>query len=76
VLNNVGMELSFYALDWIGDGIYRFGLLDQCIIPSDKNDCNMIEDAYCIIKTLEVSYCFLFSDQPNKIYLMFMINID
>ncbi|CAG8718083.1 4925_t:CDS:2, partial [Funneliformis caledonium] len=50
----VGMELSFYALDWIGDGVYRFGLLDQCIIPSDKNDCNMIEDAYCVIKTLEI----------------------
>ena len=51
----LGLELNFYAMDWIGSGVYRFGLLDRCRIPVDDNYCNILEDAYCILKLLEVS---------------------
>ncbi|CAI2177722.1 13174_t:CDS:10 [Funneliformis geosporum] len=36
----VGLELNFYAMDWSG-------------IPADGGDCFMLEDAYCILKSLE-----------------------
>ncbi|CAG8617319.1 4012_t:CDS:2, partial [Cetraspora pellucida] len=48
-----GLELNFYAMDWRGSGVYRFGLLDRCMIPVDDNYCNILEDAYCILKLLE-----------------------
>ncbi|CAG8637254.1 796_t:CDS:2 [Paraglomus brasilianum] len=48
-----GLELNFYAMDWRGSGVYRFGLLDRCRIPVDDNYCNILEDAYCILKLLE-----------------------
>ncbi|CAG8614276.1 9934_t:CDS:10 [Ambispora gerdemannii] len=50
---SVGLELNFYAMDWSGSGIYRFGLIDRCRIPADEDDCFMLEDAYCILKSLE-----------------------
>ncbi|PKY57612.1 hypothetical protein RhiirA4_449069 [Rhizophagus irregularis] len=49
----VGLELNFYVMDWQGNGIYRFGLIDQCRIPVDEDDCGNLEDAYCVLKSLE-----------------------
>ncbi|CAG8715280.1 4428_t:CDS:2 [Funneliformis caledonium] len=49
----VGLELNFYAMDWQGNGIYRFGLVDRCRIPVDEDDCSNLEDAYCVLKSLE-----------------------
>ncbi|CAI2183204.1 8443_t:CDS:10 [Funneliformis geosporum] len=49
----VGLELNFYAMDWCGAGIYRFGMVDRCRLPSDDSDCGILEDAYCILKLLE-----------------------
>ncbi|RIB00610.1 hypothetical protein C2G38_2150799 [Gigaspora rosea] len=48
-----GLELNFYAMDWIGSGIYRFGLIDRCRIPVDIDECEILEDVYCILKSLE-----------------------
>ncbi|CAG8710089.1 14647_t:CDS:2, partial [Funneliformis mosseae] len=48
-----GLELNFYAMDWCGAGIYRFGMVDHCRLPSDDSDCGILEDAYCIFKLLE-----------------------
>ncbi|RHZ74319.1 hypothetical protein Glove_226g27 [Diversispora epigaea] len=48
-----GLELNFYAMDWTGSGIYRFGLLDRCRIPADDDCCSILEDSYCILKLLE-----------------------
>ncbi|CAG8477785.1 11474_t:CDS:10 [Acaulospora morrowiae] len=48
-----GLELNFYAMDWSCSGIYRFGLIDQCRLPSDEDEFGMLEDAYCILKLLE-----------------------
>ncbi|PKK74412.1 hypothetical protein RhiirC2_738898 [Rhizophagus irregularis] len=49
----VGLKLNFYAMDWRGNGMYRFGLIDQCTLPLNKNYCNMLEDTYCVLKSLE-----------------------
>ncbi|CAG8506822.1 17806_t:CDS:10 [Acaulospora morrowiae] len=49
----IGLELNFYAMDWSGAGIYRFGLIDQCRLPSDEDEFGILEDAYCILKLLE-----------------------
>jgi len=42
-------------MDWSGAGIYRFGLVDRCRLPSDEDEFGILEDAYCILKLLEVS---------------------
>ncbi|CAI2191201.1 4389_t:CDS:2, partial [Funneliformis geosporum] len=47
------VELSFYAMDWIGCGIYRFGKLDKCELPVDEDDLSILEDAYYILRLLE-----------------------
>ncbi|GES84237.1 hypothetical protein GLOIN_2v831856 [Rhizophagus clarus] len=49
----VGLELNFYAMDWCEAGIYRFGMVDHCRLPSEDSDCGILEDAYCILKLLE-----------------------
>ncbi|CAG8590761.1 1155_t:CDS:10 [Funneliformis mosseae] len=49
----IGLEVNFYAMDWIGAGIYRFGLVDRCRLPSDEDEFGMLEDSYCILKLLE-----------------------
>lgn len=49
----IGLELNFYAMDWLGAGIYRFGLVDRCRLPSDEDEFGMLEDSYCILKSLE-----------------------
>ncbi|CAG8669738.1 7544_t:CDS:2, partial [Funneliformis mosseae] len=49
----VGVELSFYAMDWIGCGIYRFGKIDKCELSVDEDDLSILEDAYCILRLLE-----------------------
>ncbi|CAG8461713.1 13899_t:CDS:10 [Cetraspora pellucida] len=48
-----GLEINFYAMDWSGAGIYRFGLIDQCRLPSDEDEFGILEDAFCIFKLLE-----------------------
>ncbi|CAG8645308.1 10731_t:CDS:2, partial [Ambispora leptoticha] len=48
-----GLELNFYAMDWMGSGVYRFGLIDRCRIPADIDDCDILEDAYCILNLLQ-----------------------
>ncbi|RIA88385.1 hypothetical protein C1645_826451 [Glomus cerebriforme] len=47
------LELNFYAMDWLGAGIYRFGLVDQCRLPSAEDECGILENTYCILKSLE-----------------------
>ncbi|CAG8648740.1 6972_t:CDS:10, partial [Funneliformis caledonium] len=49
----IGLEVNFYAMDWLGAGIYRFGLVDRCRLPSDEDEFGMLEDSYCILKLLE-----------------------
>ncbi|CAB4433691.1 unnamed protein product [Rhizophagus irregularis] len=49
----IGLDLNFYAMNWLGAGIYRFGLVDQCRLPSAEDECGIFEDAYCILKSLE-----------------------
>ncbi|CAH1762775.1 15157_t:CDS:2 [Entrophospora sp. SA101] len=41
----IGVELNFYAMDCIGSGIYRFGKLDNCVLPVDENNSSILEDA-------------------------------
>ncbi|KAF0478265.1 hypothetical protein F8M41_024068 [Gigaspora margarita] len=31
-----GLDLSLYGMDWAGNGMYRFGLIDSCSLPSNK----------------------------------------
>ncbi|CAG8654601.1 3502_t:CDS:10 [Funneliformis caledonium] len=50
----VGLELNFYAMDWQGNSVYRFGLIDRCRIPVDEDDCGNLEDAYCVLKSLKL----------------------
>ncbi|CAG8507361.1 5175_t:CDS:2, partial [Cetraspora pellucida] len=50
------LEINFYAMDWSGVGIYRFGLIDQCRLPSDDDEFGILEDAFCILKLLECQY--------------------
>ncbi|CAG8524718.1 14384_t:CDS:10 [Funneliformis mosseae] len=48
---NTEFELNFYTMNWFG-GLYRFGLLDHCILLSQEDDCGLFEDIYCILKEL------------------------
>ena len=52
---NIGLNLKFYAMDWFG-GLYRLGLIDQCILPSEKDNCEYFEDVFYVLKELEVCY--------------------
>ena len=56
----LGIELKIYAMDWIGSGMYRFGKLNKCLLPVDEDDSKILEDAYCILKLLEVNYYIAF----------------
>nr|CAG8637607.1 2844_t:CDS:2 [Entrophospora candida] len=49
----VGLELSLYVMNWAGDGIYHFGLIESCSIPSNKENCALLEGAFCLLKELE-----------------------
>ncbi|CAG8741846.1 1791_t:CDS:2, partial [Racocetra persica] len=44
---------GWLQFDWMGSGVYRFGLIDQCRIPADIDDCDILENAYCILKLLQ-----------------------
>ncbi|CAG8536868.1 14270_t:CDS:2, partial [Funneliformis mosseae] len=46
-------RLEIIVYGWLQFGIYRFGLIDRCRIPADTDDCDILEDAYCILKLLE-----------------------
>ncbi|CAG8635478.1 9546_t:CDS:2, partial [Funneliformis caledonium] len=48
-----GLDLSLYALDWAGDGIYRFGRIDHCSFPLNKESSILFEDVFCLLKELE-----------------------
>ncbi|CAG8457419.1 12399_t:CDS:10 [Funneliformis caledonium] len=48
-----GLDLSLYAMDWAGDGIYRFGRIDYCSFPSNKESCILFESVFCLLKELE-----------------------
>nr|CAG8482235.1 14593_t:CDS:2 [Entrophospora candida] len=52
----VGLVISFYAMNWIGNGVYRIGKVDECQLPVDETHCSMFEDIYCILKCLEVKF--------------------
>ncbi|CAG8804014.1 8155_t:CDS:2, partial [Gigaspora margarita] len=56
-----GLEISFYAMSWF-EGIYLFGRIDSCTIPSEKNDCYLFEEIYCILTELEEIVRKLHSD--------------
>jgi len=58
-------------MDWCEAGIYRFGMVDGCRLPSDVSDCGILEDAYCILKLLEVSItdCSLLMIVATTVYL-------
>ncbi|CAG8453334.1 776_t:CDS:10, partial [Ambispora leptoticha] len=49
-----GFDLSLYAMDWTGDGMYRFGLIENCQFPSNKENCGLFEGVLCLLKELEV----------------------
>ncbi|CAG8762884.1 1270_t:CDS:2, partial [Rhizophagus irregularis] len=66
----VGFELSFYAMNWFG-GLYRFGLLDHCILPSQEDECEFFEDIYCILKELNVKL----SQTENSVKELYRSNV-
>ncbi|CAG8459362.1 27165_t:CDS:2 [Gigaspora margarita] len=47
-----GLEISFYAMSWF-EGIYLFGRINSCTIPSEENNCYLFEEIYCILTELE-----------------------
>ncbi|CAI2183122.1 4893_t:CDS:2, partial [Funneliformis geosporum] len=49
----VGFDINLYAMNWEGNGIYLFGLVDKCRLPTERDDCGIFEDIYCILKELE-----------------------
>src|SRR4051812_11331150 len=51
---NAGLEVNFYAMDWQGSGLYRFGLLDRYILPSEEENCGLFEEAYCVLNEVKV----------------------
>ncbi|CAG8819081.1 42160_t:CDS:2, partial [Gigaspora margarita] len=46
-----GLEISFYAMSWF-EGIYLFGRIDSCTIPSEENNY-LFEEIYCVLTELE-----------------------
>ncbi|KAF0392115.1 hypothetical protein F8M41_010594 [Gigaspora margarita] len=50
----IGFDINIYAMSWEGNGIYFFGLVDKCTLPTERDDCGIFEDIYCILKELEV----------------------
>ncbi|CAG8537710.1 15545_t:CDS:2 [Acaulospora morrowiae] len=48
-----GLDLSLYAMDWAGDGIYRFGRIDCCSFPFNRESCILFESVFCLLKELE-----------------------
>ncbi|CAJ0843248.1 1458_t:CDS:2 [Entrophospora sp. SA101] len=55
----IGLELNFYSMDWSGNGIYRFGLIDQCRLPSGEDECGMLEDSKSLVTKKLVKSLFL-----------------
>ncbi|CAG8539139.1 212_t:CDS:2, partial [Paraglomus occultum] len=49
----IGLEVNFYAMDWQGSGLYRFGLLDRYILPSEEENCGLFEEAYCVLNEVK-----------------------
>ena len=41
-------------MDWTENGMYRFGLIENCHLPSNKDECALFEGAFCLLKELEV----------------------
>ncbi|RIA94358.1 hypothetical protein C1645_818178 [Glomus cerebriforme] len=46
-------DLSLYAIDWTGNGMYHFGLIKSCLFPSNKENCALFESVFCFLKELE-----------------------
>ncbi|KAF0530114.1 hypothetical protein F8M41_012356 [Gigaspora margarita] len=46
-----GLEISFYTMSWF-EGIYLFGRIDSCTIPSEENNCYLFEKIYCVLTKL------------------------
>src|ERR1044071_2617518 len=66
----VKLELNFYAIDWYKAGIYRFGMINYCRLPSDNSNCEILKDTYCILKLLEVILTALFMIITTNIYFI------
>jgi len=60
------------SMPWTGVGLayIDLGMVDRCRLPSDDSDCGILEDAYCILKLLEVSStdCSLFMVVTPQIF--------
>ncbi|RHZ89713.1 hypothetical protein Glove_12g26 [Diversispora epigaea] len=49
----IGFHLNVYAMIWCSGGVYLFGLVDKCIIPSNLETFYSLEEVYVILKTLQ-----------------------
>ena len=52
-------------MDWTGNGMYCFGLIENCQLLSNKENCGLFEDVFCFLKELEVciSYSLSYNHQ-------------
>ncbi|CAG8606557.1 11002_t:CDS:2, partial [Paraglomus occultum] len=50
----VGLQINVYAMFWCGGGVYLFGLVDQCFVPNNKETLYSLEEAFAVLKTLQV----------------------
>ncbi|RHZ57328.1 hypothetical protein Glove_390g41 [Diversispora epigaea] len=49
----IGFHLNVYAMIWCSGGVYLFGLVDKCLIPSNLETFYSLEEVYVILKTLQ-----------------------
>ncbi|CAG8643913.1 12378_t:CDS:2 [Funneliformis mosseae] len=49
-----GLDVNIYAMQWYGNKMYLFGMLDKAVIPSSNDNCLLFEELYCVLKELEV----------------------
>ncbi|CAG8748467.1 6680_t:CDS:1, partial [Cetraspora pellucida] len=47
-------HLNVYAMIWCSGGLYLFGLIDKCLIPSNLETFYSLEEVYVILKTLQM----------------------
>ncbi|CAG8471403.1 16205_t:CDS:2 [Dentiscutata heterogama] len=40
-------------MSWF-EGIYLFGRIDSCMVPSEEDNSYLFEDIYCVLKELEL----------------------
>ncbi|CAI2191889.1 8600_t:CDS:2, partial [Funneliformis geosporum] len=45
---------GWLQVDTLFRDLYKFGLIDHCILPSQEDDCGLFEDIYCILKEVNI----------------------